>query len=150
MWRPKYRWARCKKACARSTTLHPIHCPRTWIEVRPMKTERWSYIALLNPGAAEYHCLGPFAPCLVLRPSKSRDTQHQHTERQKRAMRKCPHLRCLTSDTEGTVSAPSVEEFANLLQRIRRNKFDGGPPRTKRENKQTRQCRGVCTRPTRK
>ena len=45
-------------------------------------------------------------------------------------------LRGLTLGTEGTIAAPTVEAFANLLQRIRRNELEA-PSRSNRETHTT-------------
>ena len=52
-------------------------------------------------------------------------------------------LLCLTSGTEDTIAALTVEEFANLLQRIRRNELEA-PSTSNRE--QTHDNVVVCAR----
>ena len=110
---PKCLWARRRKAWTRSTPVHPIHCPRTWIAVCPAKAKRWSIgcwvcqqIALVSPGTMESHGLGTWASCLVHQPSKPHAIQHQKSR--SRATRTFLHLRCLTYRAHKTPSRLQV------------------------------------------
>ena len=113
----------------RTTPLHRVRCPNPWIEVCPASAKRWGLgcwvcrqIELVKPGLAESHQLGRFGYNMVGQPSKAKVIKHQKLDRHNRAVQMCLRLRGLTSGTADTIAAPIVEEFANLLTRILRNK----------------------------
>ena len=126
----------------RATALHRVHCPRTWIEVCPVSAKRWGLgcwvcrqMEHVKPGTAESDGLGRFGSSMVRQPSKSRLLKHQSSDRHRRAAQLFLRLRGLASGTDG-IAAPTVEEFASVLLRIRRNELEA-PSRGSREKHAT-------------
>ena len=119
-------WARNKEDWMRATPVHHIFGQRSWIEVRPVCQRNWTLgcwvcrrASQLNPTAS----LGHFGNCAVQRPRKSQLIKHHLSARHTRSAHQFLQLRGLGLASD-SVAAPAVEEFANLLQRIRRNELE--------------------------
>ena len=79
-------------------------------------------MGLAQPGHAESQRLGHDGECMVRLPSNAKLIKHHKSDRHTRAVHMCLRRRGRTSGTaEDTIVAPTVEEFADLLQRSRRD-----------------------------
>jgi hypothetical protein len=107
------------------TQVHAL-CRKSWIEVKPVTAERWALGCWVCRLASHVkHCTAPghFGNCAVRKPKKSQLVKHHESGRHKRSTHQFLQLRGLDAAGD-SVAAPSVEEFAQLLQRIRRTELE--------------------------
>ena len=131
---PMCRWAKVRFQWMSVTPVRPSLFKRSWIEVTPSSGR-------LRFGLGCWVCrqaggeMGAFGACGVRRPSKARLVRHRQSARHKRSVQLFLHHRGLEAGDAGGagLAAPPVEEFAQLLQRIRQNELEATSPGARRK-----------------
>jgi len=121
----KCRWGRNQKDWLQATRVHAF-CRKSWIEVKPVTAERWAlgcWVCRLASHVQPCMAAGHFGNCGVRRPRKSQLVKHHKSGRHKRSVHRFLQLRGLEAAGD-SVAAPSVDDFALLLQRIRRSEVE--------------------------
>jgi len=122
---PKCKWGRSRTDWERATQVHAC-CRKSWIEVKPVTAERWAlgcWVCRLASHIKDCTAPGHFGTCTVRTPKKSQLVKHHNSRRHKRSVTLFLQLRGLDAAGD-SLAAPSVEEFAKLLQRIRRSELE--------------------------
>ena len=127
--RQQCKWARCRRRWMRATPLHPAHYLKTpWLEVSPSTSASWGLGCWVcrqaKFGNDDDDASGPFVTCGVRRPSKARRLKHHRSNHHARSVLALVHQRGLAAAEDDGAPAPPVADFANLLQRIRRNELE--------------------------
>lgn len=116
-------WAQRSSTWKRATTIHPVHCQKSWIEVRPAMSLAWGLGCWVCRQATGGEC-GSFGQLGVACPSKSRLMRHHKSSCHNRSVQMLLRPRGLLGGEADGIAAPSLEEFAAVLQRIRRGEAE--------------------------